>query len=101
MFACAAAVLFVTTGASLTALITRPAVSVALEKAVAPPFVDVSAKLPLVPLVRSQARKVIALARVPLKFAFGWKYSRLFASAASKRAFVFVTAPSACQLVPL
>ena len=61
------------TGASLTALIVKAAVSVAAEKAVVPPFDEVSAVLPTVPLVRSQARKVIALVIVPLKFAFGWK----------------------------
>ena len=51
---------------SLTALTTRLAVSVAVEKAVVPPFVDALARLPLVPLVWSQARKVMALASVPL-----------------------------------
>ena len=54
------------TGASLTALTTRLAVSVAVEKAVVPPLLVVSARVPLVPLVWSQARKVRALARVPL-----------------------------------
>ena len=54
------------TGASLTALIIRLAVSVAVEKAVVPPLLVVSASVPLVPLVWSQARKVMALARVPL-----------------------------------
>ena len=73
----------------------------ALEKAVMPPVADASASPPFVPLVRSQARKVIAVAKLPLKFAFGWKNSRLFASAASSRAFVLVTAPSTCQFAPL
>src|SRR4051794_38024629 len=74
---------FVAVGASLTALITRLAVGVAWEKGVMPPLADASASPPFVPLVRSQARKVIAVAKLPLKFAFGWKNSRLFASAAS------------------
>jgi len=39
------------TGASLTALITRLAVSVADEKAVLPPLLVVSATVPLVPAV--------------------------------------------------
>ena len=54
------------TGASLTALTVRLAVSVAVEKAVVPPLLVVSASVPLVPLVWSQARKVIAVASVPL-----------------------------------
>ena len=51
----------------------RLAVSVAVEKAVVPPFVAVVAKVPSVPVVRSQARKVMAAAMVPLKLALGWK----------------------------
>ena len=54
------------TGASLTALTVRLAVSVAVEKAVVPPLVVVSASVPLLPLVWSQARKVIAVASVPM-----------------------------------
>ena len=54
------------TGASLTALTIRLAVSVATENAVMPPLAVVSALPPLLPLVRSQARKVMALACVPL-----------------------------------
>ena len=54
------------TGALLTALTVRLAVSVAVEKAVVPPLLVVSASVPLVPLVWSQARKVIAVASVPL-----------------------------------
>ena len=82
-------------------MITRLAVSVALEKAVLPPVADASARPPLLPLVRSQAWNVTALASVPLKFAFGRKNNRVFASAANNLAFGFVTAPSACQLAPL
>ncbi|WP_377806481.1 hypothetical protein ABNQ38_06475 (plasmid) [Azospirillum sp. A29] len=41
------------------------AVSVAVENAVLPPLVLVSAVLPAVPLVWSQARKVMALLSVP------------------------------------
>ena len=59
-------VALVTDGVSATGLITRLAVSVAVEKAVVPPLLVVSASVPLVPLVWSQARKVRALARVPL-----------------------------------
>ena len=55
----------VTDGVSATGLITRLAVSVAVEKAVVPPLLVVSASVPLLPLVWSQARKVIALASVP------------------------------------
>ena len=43
----------------------RLAVSVAVLNAVEPPFLEVLAKSPLVPLVWSQARKVMAVARVP------------------------------------
>ena len=50
----------------MTAMTIRLAVSVAEEKAVVPPLVDVSAKVPFVPVVWSQARNVIALASVPL-----------------------------------
>ena len=50
---------------SATGLITRLAVSVAVENAVVPPLLVVSASVPLLPLVWSQARKVIALASVP------------------------------------
>ena len=39
------------TGASLTAFTVRAAVSVAVEKAVVPPLVEVSASVPLTPLV--------------------------------------------------
>ena len=53
------------TGASLTAVTVRLAVSVAVENAVVPPLLVVSASVPLLPLVWSQARKVIALASVP------------------------------------
>ena len=48
----------------MTASMTRLAVSVALEKAVVPPLVVVSTRLPLLPLVWSQARNVMALASV-------------------------------------
>ena len=61
------------TGASLTAVTTMLAVSVAVEKAVVPPLVMVEALPPPVPLVWSQARNVRALAMVPLKLAAGWK----------------------------
>ena len=56
----------VLTGASLRAFTINEAVSVAVEKAVVPPFVLVSAVPPLVPVVWSHARNVIALAMVPL-----------------------------------
>ena len=59
-------VALVTDGVSATGLITRLAVSVAVEKAVVPPLLVVSASVPLLPLVWSHARKVIALASVPL-----------------------------------
>ena len=59
-------VALVTDGVSATGLTTRLAVSVAVEKAVLPPLLVVSASAPLVPLVRSHARNVIAMASVPL-----------------------------------
>ena len=61
------------TGASSTGVTVRLAVSEAAEKAVVPPLTLVSARAPLVPLLRSQARNWMALLRVPLKSAFGWK----------------------------
>ena len=44
-------------GASLTGVTVSRAVSVAAENAVLPPLTVVSAKAPLLPLVRSQARR--------------------------------------------
>ena len=88
------------TGMLFTAFTVMSAVSVAVEKAVVPPLVVVSTLLPAVPDVWSQARNVIALATSPLKFALGWKYSRVFASAASRSAEPSETAPTAAQLVP-
>ena len=49
----------VSTGASLTLVTVREAVSVAVLKAVAPPLAVVSTLAPLTPLVASQARYVI------------------------------------------
>ena len=49
------------------------ALAVAVENALVPPLVVVSAVLPAVPLVWSQARKVRPLLTVPLKLAFGTK----------------------------
>ena len=60
-------------GASLVPLTVMPPCPAALENAVAPPLTVVSAKPPWVPLLWSQARKVIALVSVPLKSAFGRK----------------------------
>ena len=88
------------TGAAFTAFTVMSAVSVAVENAVVPPFVVVSTLLPAVPNVWSQARNVIAFATGPLKFALGWKYSRVFASAASRSADPSETAPTAAQLEP-
>src|SRR6188474_3186263 len=61
------------TGASFAGLTTNDAVSNAVENAVEPPLTETSTLLPAVPLVRSQARKVMASLIVPLKLAFGWK----------------------------
>ena len=91
----------VTTGASLTALTVRLAVSRVAEKAVLPPLAVVSASSPLAPLVRSQARKVMASARLPFQLAVGWKYSRVAASADNKRAEASLTLPRACHAPPL
>src|SRR5437773_6765342 len=78
------------------------AVSVALLKAVTPPFVLASARPPFVPVYWSQARNVIPVAIVPLKFAFGTKRIRVFArSEANRRADVLLTLPSAFQVPPL
>src|ERR1043165_749305 len=59
---------FVAVGASLTFVTTTDAVSVAVEKAVAPPFVVVSASVSLAPAETPHARNVIAFANVPLTF---------------------------------
>ena len=48
----------VSIGASLTAVTVIDAVSVAVENAVVPPFVDASTLVPCVPLARSHARNV-------------------------------------------
>ena len=56
----------VSVGASLTGLITSDAVSLTAENAVVPPLTLLSASPPLVPLVWSQARKLMALTSVPL-----------------------------------
>jgi hypothetical protein len=84
----------------LTAVTVRLAVSLALEKAVQrrwrwrrPAAVG--------PLLRSQARKVMASARLPFQSAAGWKYSRVPASADSRRADASLTLPMASQLPPL
>ena len=61
------------TGLSFTALTVRLAVSMAFEYAVLPPFVTVLTVVPAVPLVWSQARKVMASLTVPLKFESPWK----------------------------
>ena len=91
----------VAVGASLTDDTAIEAVSVLIEKALAPPLGLVFTLLPALPLLWSQARKVMAPETVPLKLAAGWKYSRVFASAASSRAEASETAPTASQLAPL
>ncbi len=91
----------VTTGASLTAVTVRLAVSLVLENAVAAPVEVASASSPLAPLLRSQARKVMASARLPFQSADGWKYRRVPASADSRRADASLTLPMASQLPPL
>jgi hypothetical protein len=68
---------------------------------VVPPLVLGSAVPPLVPVVWSHARKVIADAMVPLKFKLGRKRIRVWVFDASKRALVAETLPSALQLLPL
>src|SRR5438552_745268 len=59
------------TGASLTGVTVTDAVSVATLKALVPPLVVVSTVVPFVPLVSSQARRVIVA--LPLKSASGTK----------------------------
>ena len=87
-------------GASLTDSTVSAALSVALEKALLPPLLAVLTVSPLAPLLRSQARKVIAFAIVPLKLAFGLKVSRVAASAASSSAALLLTAPIRIQGPP-
>ena len=60
-------------GASLTALTVMLREAVALENALVPPLLLVSAVLPAVPLVWSQARKVMPGATVPFQLALGTK----------------------------
>ena len=92
----------VLTGASLTAVTLRLALSLAREKGELSPLMNASARPPLLPALRSQARKLMALAMLPLKLATGWKYRRVDAgSAAKRRADDSLTAPSASQLPPL
>ena len=66
-------VLSAPTGASFTALTLIPALAVAALKALAPPLLLVSAVPPAVPLLRSQARKLIPPASVPFQLALGTK----------------------------
>src|SRR5690606_2562994 len=73
-------------GASFTGVTVRPAVSVVVLKAVLPPLKLVSARAPLLPLAWSQARKVMASARVLFQSATGWKARRVAVSAARRRA---------------
>ena len=65
------------TGASFTAVTVSATVSVAVEKAVVPPLLSsarlVSAVEPLVPLLRSHARRVTASAIGPFQFPVGLK----------------------------
>ena len=77
----------------------RLAVSVADEKAVVPPFVLVSTLFPAVPLVRSQARKVMAVPRFAVEPVL-CRYRRVLASAASSRALLLLTVPTWLQVVP-
>src|SRR6185437_22440 len=86
------------TGASLTAATLMVGEVVALLKAVVPPLVLVLAMLPGVPVLRSQARRVMLL--VPFQSALGVKRMTVVASAASSRADESVGEPKACQVVP-
>jgi len=60
------------TGASLTALMVRSAVSDAVENEVLPPLTVASPRPPLVPLVVSHAWSVMAGVMAPLMLARGW-----------------------------
>ncbi len=62
----------VLTGALLAPVTVSDAESVAVLKALAPPLTPTSRKPPLTPVVRSHARKVIALATVAGAPALGW-----------------------------
>ena len=83
-------------GASLTAVTVIDAVSVAVLKAVVPPFVLTSTLVPALPLVWSQARNV-TLAESAF-CASGTK--RSLSVARSSRADVSETVPTANQLLP-
>ena len=71
------------TGASFTAVTVMLLLAVAALKAVEPPLVVVFAVRPAVPVVWSQARKVMPLLTVPLQFAFGTKRTKVWLSAIS------------------
>ena len=60
-------------GASLSAATVRATVSEVSENALVPPLVVVSAVAPFEPLVRSQARRVIAGSIRPFQFPTGLK----------------------------
>src|SRR6476661_625301 len=86
-------------GASLTAPTTTVALAVAVLNAVVPPFNVVSAVLPAVPLLRSQARKVNA-GGVPFQLGAGLKRTRHWVPESSRMALVGLAAASDVQLVP-
>ena len=94
-------VLLVPSGASLTAVTVMPALAVAVENALVAPLVVVSAVAPALPLVWSQARKVIPPARAPFQLASGTKRTEVLASAASRIAFTAVGAANAFHAPPL
>ena len=86
-------------GASLTAVTVMPAAAVALLNALVPPLVEVSAVLPAMPLVASQARKVMPLPTLPFQSALGTKRTYVLeGSAASSLAMLAVGVPKAVQV---
>ena len=95
-----ATVLLVPCGASLTAVTVMLLLATVLLKALLPPLTLVLALLPALPLVRSQARKLMPLTTAPFQLAAGAKRTRVRVSAASSMALVAVTALKAVQLLP-
>ena len=73
-------------------------VSVLMEKAVSSPLMLVSPLAPAMPVVRSQALKVIAVLTVPFQLALGLKV--MLASLGKSRAALSVVEPLNCVQVP-
>jgi len=86
-----------TNGPGMTAMV---AVAIAVLKGVEPPLAVVSAVPPLVPPCWSQARNLTPGSTVPVKSVAGTSLTRVYASAASRRAEVPDGVPSSNQVAP-